>query len=80
MSHGHKRVECKPCGKAISSCRCMKAAENIEYTICDECEKKDEMPSDDVCCCGDSMASHDSPFNAGHSPLSMRSHYLSSKK
>jgi hypothetical protein len=76
MSHGHKRVECKICKTVISTCRCWKAAENIEYIVCAECEK---IP-DDTCCCGDPMEGHASPINCGHSPVSMRDHYASKEQ
>jgi hypothetical protein len=36
---GHGRVICKKCKKIIITCKCMKCCENIQYDICDECEK-----------------------------------------
>lgn len=39
MSHLHSRIECKECKKVIQSCRCMEAANNIEYVVCDVCKK-----------------------------------------
>ena len=39
---GHGRVLCRKCEKVIITCKCMKCTENIQYDICDECEKKFE--------------------------------------
>jgi hypothetical protein len=36
---GHGRVMCRKCGKVIITCRCMGCSKNIQYDICDACEK-----------------------------------------
>lgn len=41
-------------------------------------DEEDSIP-DDTCMCGDAMKNHDSPLNCGHSPVSMRAHYLRTK-
>lgn len=39
-----------------------------------ECEADDE--GEDVCCCGESMEHHSSPYDCGHTPVSARSHLV----
>lgn len=43
-------------------------------------ECQGQCPSDDVCCCGDSMKNHQNPFDAGHMPVSALAYYLSGKE
>lgn len=43
-------------------------------------ECQGNCPSDDVCCCGDSMKGHPDPMNCGHMPVSALAYYLSSKE
>lgn len=43
-----------------------------------DADPMDDIPYD-TCMCGDAMKNHDSPLNCGHSPLSMRDHYLRAK-
>ena len=80
MSHIHKRVECKVCDKVLMRCRCIEGSKNIEYVVCEECERNENVPPDDVCCCGDAMENRESPLTCGHSAVSMRSYYLEGKK
>lgn len=41
---------------------------------------EENLPPDDVCCCGDSMEGHPKAFDCGHTPVSMRAHALMDKK
>lgn len=38
------------------------------------------LGDDDVCCCGEAMSNHSSPYDCGHSPVSALEHALGSNK
>ena len=35
---GHGRVVCKKCEKVLTSCKCIKCADNVKEVMCEECE------------------------------------------
>lgn len=37
---GHGRVICSECKKIIITCKCPHCKDNIQYDICDDCEKE----------------------------------------
>ena len=42
LLHGHGRVLCRKCGKVIITCKCMDCSTNIQYDVCDDCEKENK--------------------------------------
>lgn len=40
MKFGHGIIKCSSCNKIIAQCRCLSTYKKIEYSVCENCEKK----------------------------------------